>query len=181
MKKFILIVLLAFNFSAGVFANIIIQADASMFGACIDVTARYQNDKTDPAQVYYFDTVDFAGGLLWEFGNIGDSKVYPFVGAEVGLSSWGFPVVGVGGVNINLFDMGPATTELQVALKAGPAFELFGGVDVFSQISADMIFMSKTRKWLYGGIGISCQNTTVTYSYESLTVISGHVVAGVRF
>ena len=189
MKK-LLVALFTITLATSAFAEIIIQADLPILGGVMSTVYKPElgYDQAPVEFARYDDAGSFGAGVMWEFNSREEMKIHPFVGLSVGLSYWGFPLTGVGGLNIGLFNFGPFASELQTTLEAGPLVELWGSLDFFSQISVDMLFMPKSRRGLFGGIGITAQNiidvdfdNKKLSKIETLTGLTGHIVTGWHF
>jgi len=189
MKKlFTTLILLAVGASA--FADIFVQAEVDPFGFEYFAMSVY-SEKGEPERDISTGFSKLCGlgtQVCWEFNSDSETKFHPFVGGGLGFSTWGFPVTAVGGLNYNLVDLGPLTMDLMATAKLGALVEIYGKADLFVQPSIDAVFMSNSRKGIYGGLGATSQITTdfVTMikkdmKYYGVTAVSCHVFAGYRF
>lgn len=190
MKK-IITALLLLVVGTSAFAKIFIQAEVDPFGYEY-VAVSIPNSETRELERYADgDFSKFCGlgtQICWEFNSMADTKFRPFVGGGIGLSIWGFPLTAIGGFNYDLVDFGPLTMDLMTTLKVGSLAEIFGNIDFFVQPSIDAVFMSNSKKGIYGGLGITSQITTdfITMKardmrYYGVTTVSCHFFAGYRF
>lgn len=129
----------------------------------------------------------FSLGLMWEFDTDNTKDLHFYVGGNLGLSDYGFPLCVVGGLNKKLCDLGSLRLEMDASFEIGPCFGLYYDCYFFNQENLDFLLMKENRKGLFGGIGISNYFIPWIRNREGfgktvniLDTLSAHLVLGVK-
>lgn len=183
IRKLFLTALL-FGLCSSCFARIMVQQDYEGVGAFLDFSHNCFNKVTpNESEASFSGFGGFSATIGWEFNTDNlDSPIHFYVAGDCGLSMVGFPLLAVGGLNYRLHDFGKVALELDGSLALGPIFGLYGSVDIFEQLSANVLLMKSDRRGLYGGLGVTFMNMPYLAFYKGYGAkFTSYSYAGARF
>lgn len=187
MKKLLTIIGILFMCSMS-FARVMVQENLSGLGVGISVNHQWENLPEDNRKdIEFYPYGGLSTSVLWEFNS--DIKVafHPYVGADFGFFMFGLFFAPEVGFNYRLMQLKKIDLELSASAAVGPLIDVFGGIHFYTSQSLDLIVCSRSRRWFYGGLGITNQlipqlNIYPGYGYDlwKEQVIGLRLIAGLR-
>jgi len=187
MKK-LLTVLAVLCMCSMSFARVMIQENITGLGVYLD----FQHDwhKSDENNKNYVESGPIGGlstSVLWEFKTDIKVPLHYYVGGDVGFFMYGFYLAPMAGMTYRVAQLKKTNLELNGSFSIGPLTDFWGGMHFYTQQSVDLIVCSRSRRWLYGGIGITNQMIPCVDFYPGFGVdwwnmdfIGLRLVAGIR-
>lgn len=192
LNKKITLFLILLVMGSACHASIVFQLDSHSLGLYSEFKSRpFAKDEAlkNTGDILFIPlTQEMLASLLWEFNSHDGERLHGFTGLCLGLNGFGIPMALEGGMNFQLFETENLSFELCTALRLGYCSGLKGGGYIFAEPYVDFLMMSKSRRWLYGSIGIADMNVFDMpcyfegFGWESYwaNILSLHIALGLR-